>query len=159
MPIAAHTEETGRKAEHRAPGESLPMHPLAWSLGLEASSSDAADEMIREGFSARALERFMDTLELGREEAAGLLSISARTLSRRRDEGQLKPSESDRLYRLARLAGRAAEVLGDPAAARRWLKEPQWALGDRVPLHFAETEAGAREVEDLLGRIEYSVVT
>ncbi len=101
----------------------------------------------------------MDALELNRDEAARLLSVSARTLSRRRDEGQLTPRESDRLYRLAHLAGRAAEVLGSPEAARRWLKEPQWALGDRIPLRFAETEAGAREVEDLLGRIEYGVVT
>lgn len=159
MPVATRKKEAARRIGHRASNGFATTRPLAWSLGLEAPSSDAADEMIRKGFSARALDRFMVALELGREEAAGLLSISTRTLSRRRDEGQLKPNESDRLYRLAHLAGRAAEVLGGPKAARHWLKEPQWALGDRIPLHFAETEAGAREVEDLLGRIEYGVVT
>jgi len=30
-------------------------------------------------------------------------------------------------------------------------------LGGETPLEYAETEVGAREVEDLLGRIEYGV--
>lgn len=49
------------------------------------------------------------------------------------------------------------EVFENPDRARRWLREPQRALGNRVPLELLGTEAGAREVEDLLGRIEYSV--
>ncbi|HWH91978.1 MAG TPA: MbcA/ParS/Xre antitoxin family protein, partial [Candidatus Binatia bacterium] len=32
-------------------------------------------------------------------------------------------------------------------------------LGGAVPLDYASTETGAREVEDLLGRIKYSVYT
>ena len=30
-------------------------------------------------------------------------------------------------------------------------------LGGAIPLEYAETEVGAREVENLLGRIEYGV--
>ena len=41
--------------------------------------------------------------------------------------------------------------------ARQWLSSPQFGLGGAVPLKYAETEAGAREVEDLLGRIENAV--
>ena len=138
------------------------MRQAGWSLGLQggdgAASSSAADEMIREGFPAGALKHFMGALEINHEEAASLLGISARTLSRRLKEGQLKSSESDRLFRSARLLERATDVLGSVEAARRWLREPQWGLGDRVPLRFAQTEAGAREVEDLLGRIEYGVL-
>jgi uncharacterized protein (DUF2384 family) len=37
------------------------------------------------------------------------------------------------------------------------LRSPQIGLGGAVPLAYAETELGAREVEDLLGRIEYGV--
>ena len=131
-----------------------------WSLGFDddAGGSVAADEMIRKGFPARALKRLQRALELDREETATLLGISARTLSRRLEEGRLKPGESDRLFRYARLLERATEVLGGVDAARRWLKQSQWGLGDRVPMRFAETEAGAREVEDLLGRIAYGVL-
>ena len=37
-------------------------------------------------------------------------------------------------------------------------KEPAWALGDVTPLQYADTELGAQEVEDLLGRIEHGVL-
>ena len=40
---------------------------------------------------------------------------------------------------------------------RRWLNSPQVGLGGATPLEYAETEVGAREVEDLLGRIEHGV--
>ncbi len=40
-----------------------------------------------------------------------------------------------------------------------WLRQPQFALGGRVPLEMLHTEAGTREVEDLLGRIEYGVIS
>ena len=43
--------------------------------------------------------------------------------------------------------------------ARKWLKEPSWALGDVTPLQYADTELGAQGVEDLLGRIEHGVFT
>lgn len=42
-------------------------------------------------------------------------------------------------------------------AARGWLATPQIGLGVATPLVFAETEVGAREVEDLLIRIEFNV--
>ena len=47
--------------------------------------------------------------------------------------------------------------LGDAADARLWLGSPQVGLGGAVPLDYAETEVGAREVEDLLGRIDHNV--
>jgi putative toxin-antitoxin system antitoxin component (TIGR02293 family) len=53
--------------------------------------------------------------------------------------------------------GRAVDVLGSQEVARRWLTHPQFGLGGAAPLDYAETEAGAREVENLLGRIEYGV--
>ena len=67
--------------------------------------------------------------------------------------------ESERIYRIARLYDRAVEVFGDKKMGRKWLKEPVWALGDIPPLEFAETELGAQEVDDLLGRIEHGVFT
>ncbi len=33
------------------------------------------------------------------------------------------------------------------------------ALAGRKPIEFARTEVGAREVEDLIGRLEYGVFT
>jgi putative toxin-antitoxin system antitoxin component (TIGR02293 family) len=53
--------------------------------------------------------------------------------------------------------GKAVELMESEESARQWLASPQFGLGGAVPLDYAETEIGAREVEDLLGRIEYGV--
>jgi putative toxin-antitoxin system antitoxin component (TIGR02293 family) len=66
---------------------------------------------------------------------------------------------SDRLYRLARIFALAEEVLEDREQAREWLRSPQVGLDNRVPFELLETEAGAREVEDLLLRIEHGVLS
>lgn len=51
-----------------------------------------------------------------------------------------------------------AEVVFENAdLARQWLNRPQFGLGGEIPLDFAKTENGAREVENLLGRIEHGV--
>ncbi|MGD9124244.1 MAG: MbcA/ParS/Xre antitoxin family protein, partial [Desulfarculaceae bacterium] len=57
-----------------------------------------------------------------------------------------------------RLFAFAAEVLEGSDQAKKWLISPQVGLGGRVPLEFLETEVGTREVEALLGRIEYGVL-
>ena len=59
--------------------------------------------------------------------------------------------------RISNLYDRAIEVLGDQERAEAWLKKPNKALGMKTPLQYAETESGAREVENLLGRLEYGV--
>lgn len=51
----------------------------------------------------------------------------------------------------------AAFFNGDQETGRDWLARPARALGGHTPPDFAETEMGAREVEDLLGRLEYGV--
>ncbi len=79
-------------------------------------------------------------------------------LTKRKPSARLRPETSDRLVRLARLMA-AAEALheGDAAAARRWMESPQTALGGATPLDYARTEVGAREVEQLIGRLEHGV--
>jgi putative toxin-antitoxin system antitoxin component (TIGR02293 family) len=91
------------------------------------------------------------------ERLVPLLGISKPTFHRRKAGGRLGPGESDRVVRFARLMGKAVEVLESEENARQWLTSPQFGLGGAVPLEYAETEVGAREVEDLLGRIDYGV--
>jgi putative toxin-antitoxin system antitoxin component (TIGR02293 family) len=66
-------------------------------------------------------------------------------------------SESDRLARIARLYAMAEDVLGTPEEAQRWMRTQNRALDGVRPLDAIETEIGAREVEDLLGRIRQGI--
>ena len=83
--------------------------------------------------------------------------MSRSTLQRRKVNGRLSPDESDKVMRFARLLEHATDVFDNIEKARTWLKHPQYGLGGAVPLDYAETEIGAREVDNLLGRIDYGV--
>ena len=72
----------------------------------------------------------------------------------------MRSDESDRLLRVSRLLEHAIALFeGDAEAARDWLASPAKALAGHAPLDFARSEAGAREVESLIGRLEHGVHT
>ena len=77
---------------------------------------------------------------------------------RKNSSARVNPVAGDRLYRMARLFALAREVTGGEASARLWLRSPQFGLQGQTPLELMLTEAGAREVEELLGRIEHGVL-
>lgn len=62
-----------------------------------------------------------------------------------------------RVRRRARITALAESILEDKAAARNWLTQPQSRLGGRVPQPLLSSEAGAREVEMLLRRLDAGV--
>ena len=114
-------------------------------------------EQVRRGLPYAALDAVIGQLDLSREQVASALHLPMRTLARRKTERRLHPDESDRLFRLARIAAQAGEVLGSTEKAAHWLQASNRALGGRVPLALLDTDAGAREVEEVLGRIEHGV--
>ncbi len=127
------------------------------TLRRRVSSTVELRETIREGLPYSALEAVMRTLNLSRKEASEILAVPLRTLVRRKQQRKLPLVESDRLYRLASIAARAAEVFGTPERTGRWLRRPNRALGGAAPLALLDTEIGAKHVDQILGRILYGV--
>ncbi|NOT45642.1 MAG: DUF2384 domain-containing protein [Acidobacteria bacterium] len=115
-------------------------------------------ERIRQGLPYRSLESARARLRLSVPDAAGLLHMPTRTMVRRRQLRRLGPSESDRLYRIARVAGHAVSAFGDEDEATMWLQRPNRALNGEPPIRWLDTDVGAYEVEDVLGRIEHGIV-
>lgn len=124
-------------------------------LGLKQQNLVTA---VREGFPFDVYERLLGVLEVSGGELAEVLSIPDRTLQRRRKAGRLTSEESDRLLRVAHLAQLALMVFEDDTERTvRWLTTPKSLLGGESPLARADTEPGAREVEDMLYAIEFSM--
>ena len=128
-------------------------------LGRSLASDRDMREAIREGFPPSVVEQLMRASGLTLKELADALDLSPRSLQRRRGTGRLARFESDRLYRLARIVALANEYLGDHNRALRWLKRPNRALGGVTPVSAVDTEVGARQVENVLGRIAYGGVS
>ena len=129
------------------------------TLSVKAKHPSDLIRQIQKGLRFSELETLQNSIDLPFEQLAAKLAISRSTLQRRKAAGRLSPDESDKVMRLSRLLEHATNVFGNIERARAWLKFPQRGLGNAVPLDYAETEVGAREVDDLLGRIEYSVYT
>jgi putative toxin-antitoxin system antitoxin component (TIGR02293 family) len=130
----------------------------AATLASKATASIYQEiKRIRAGLSFRAVENLQKALDLPAEKLAAVLGMSRATLHRRKLQGRIDPSESERVARYQRLLARATQLFGDAESARQWLRLPQRGLGGAVPIEFAASEIGAREVENLLGRLEFGV--
>lgn len=128
---------------------------VAYDTGLH--DVDDLISRIREGLEFNAFSRLQERLDLTERDLASLLGISSTTLARRKVQNRLTPEESERAVRFARLFELAGDVFEEEADRRNWLKTPRAVFGGESPLQRASTEIGARQVEDVLGRIEYGV--
>jgi putative toxin-antitoxin system antitoxin component (TIGR02293 family) len=112
---------------------------------------------LRMGLPYASVEALAAGFGIGKDELVAVLHLPPRTLARRKREQRLRADESDRLFRLGRIAALAEEVFGRRDKASRWLHRPNPALGDVIPLRHLDTDLGVRQVEDLLLRIAHGV--
>lgn len=127
-------------------------------LGIKSTNAVQLVRAIERGFSFVTLERLKRETGLPMERLAVAVGISPRTLTRRKKDKKLTAYESDRLVSISRLLAQAVELFeGDNAKAYDWFIRQNRALGRFSPLDMAATETGAREVENLIGRLERGV--
>lgn len=127
--------------------------------GRTRPTSTQMRDRIKEGLPYSSLESVRERLNLTVPEAASVLQMPARTLARRRVSRRLGADESDRLYRIARVAAQAVGVFGSEDKAATWLQRPNRALNNEWPIRLLDTDVGTRQVEDILGRIAHGVVS
>ena len=127
------------------------------ALGRDIRSDLDLDDAIRSGLPVEAVESVVKTGALRAPELHALV-IPRRTLAhRKRRGGRLSSEQSDRLARVVRVVTSAEGALGDGAKAARWLRKPNRTLRGRRPLDLLDSDAGARLVEQELGRIEHGL--
>ena len=128
------------------------------AAALAGVQSESVLGLVRSGLPFIALENLIQAVGAPQREVADVVGMPATTLGRRRRSGHLTPTESDHVVRVARLAVLARELMaGDADAARDWLTAPLRLLGNESPLRHASTEAGGREVEQLIGQLRHGV--
>lgn len=155
--VYRHDHRNNRKAAKKMIGISEIAEALGGKATLKATIEKDMDMdlLIRDGIPFEAYDHIKDKLKITHHELCIFIGLKS---MRAIKNGRLSSTSSDRLFRLARVYALAVEVLGDENRGREWLKKPQYGLGGRIPLEIATTEIGAKEVENLLGRIEYGVL-
>ncbi len=141
------------KSSKMAPGDSL-----LNELGIQPKT---VVKNIKQGFPVVVIDRMVKEMRISQVKLLEIINITSATLTRRRQSKKpFNSQESDRLYRVANAYHNAVKLFeGDRNNARRWLNEPAKALGGKTPLEHLDTEAGAKEIQNLIGRLEHGVFT
>jgi putative toxin-antitoxin system antitoxin component (TIGR02293 family) len=131
---------------------------LASAVGVRTGSGVSVAAQVQAGLPFRTLEQFQRRTGLPIDALTRAIRLPPRTLARRRTAKRLSVAESDRLARLVQIYDHALRFFdGNVEATTRWFKTPCLALSDKPPLRVVETEVGAHEVDQVIGRLEYGV--
>lgn len=96
--------------------------------------------------------------KLDSRQKEALFGISARTQARyKQDDSVLSPVVVDRLERFKRITQQAIDLFENEEEAKTWLSTPKVSLNNKTPLEAMATDAGAKQVEQILYRAEYGV--
>ncbi|UCC48954.1 MAG: DUF2384 domain-containing protein [Gemmatimonadota bacterium] len=117
---------------------------------------DDLRETVQAGLPLSALDHVADYIAESRRDASRIKDWIVSWASRYRRK-RLKAAKSERLERIARVVALAEHVWESKHDAHEFLTTPQPRLADRAPLELARSELGARQLEDLLMQLEYSL--
>ena len=142
-----------RSKEREAPPDASSVLGGKRVLGAEVKSNLEMHRLIEAGFPFQTIRQTACLFQLPERKLAEVVGISRSTFDRRRDRARLNADESERMYRVAHAFAAALAVFDSQEKAARWFDEPNRALASEKPLNMLRTEAGAREVENVLGRL------
>lgn len=126
-----------------------------WRNAVRKMSPARKIAMIREGVDVGVLIGAGQYYGIPQTTLSRLIGVSQATVTRKiRAGGTLSPQESERLVRMAAVEAEAEDVFDSQELARRWMLEPNLALGE-APLSLLDTDAGADEVKKVLASIAY----
>ncbi len=124
----------------------------------EIHDNHATVQRVEEGLPVMEVVEFAKQAGFTTDELARLIQIPARTYARRvAGKARLKIHEGERAARLMRVYDRAKQLFVTDENTLGWFHAKILALGGKTPLEYAQTEPGAREVENVIGRIEHGV--
>ena len=128
---------------------------------LATVSEEAAHRMILSGIPMQDVIDLFGFLDLSRDQTADVLNVNARTLARwEKDEKKtLEANPGNRFYRFTCAIQDGMDLFGSREATLDWFHTERPELGGHRPIDLMQTDPGAQQVEDLMGRIRYGVYT
>lgn len=126
------------------------------------ASPDEGFQLVEQAHRGVPASCFFDIISfsgLTREELAGLLDVSFKTIQRYQKEGKnLNALNSEQLLKMITLYQKAEEVFGNLDLFNRWLRKPALGLGNQKPLKYMQTPGGIDLIMDELRRIEFGTL-
>ncbi len=114
-------------------------------------------ETIKEGISKEELENLKEQTGIDYNMLAKVLAVTKATLHNKKGKSRFDAFVSERILLLADIYSFGYAVFKEREKFNRWMKTPNRALGNIIPLNLTETVYGMEEVKNLIGRIDYGV--
>ncbi|ERT13072.1 DUF2384 domain-containing protein [Photorhabdus temperata] len=137
-----------------------PVSDQLWRIvGFNASSGPNLVAQLRKGLPTSVIDEIHVWSGFKKSSILKMAGISTRNVSRRKSGPQiLSPDQSERIARLVRVTDAAVALFeGDKDKAVNWMSKPVRGLGGETPESMIDSESGALEVLDLIGRLEHGV--
>ncbi|MDJ0636525.1 MAG: DUF2384 domain-containing protein [Xenococcaceae cyanobacterium MO_188.B29] len=126
-------------------------------LGREVKSDRDLEKIILNGLPANAITEIVDRIYPGQTDKYYQLIPRSTLIRRQKDGSLLSVEESQKAERLARVFSFAVEVWGDENKAREFMQKAHPMLDNRTPFEASLSELGARQVEQILGRLMFGI--
>ena len=128
-------------------------------LGMKGRVASAADlrRLVDRGLPKHALGHVVDYVTANLREAQLLRNRLVPIATYKRRTTTLNPQESEKIERIARVAALAEAAFGSQRDALEFLRTAHPELDGDRPLDAAQSELGARQVEEVLWRMEHGL--
>lgn len=104
------------------------------------------------------VKQLSDLYQIDRAVVRQILGISESTQFRYEKKNPvLKPNLADRWSRFERILQQAEQLFEDQNETQKWLSTPKVDLKVKPPVEALATDAGAKQVEQMLARAAYGI--
>ncbi len=126
-------------------------------LGQNINSQMDLFELTKKGLPKKALVNLAQYMHISLAAMTTILSITERTLQRKKDNDKLSSFISDQILQLADVYTKGEEVFGTSEKVSIWLEKSNKALGHKKPIELLSSSYGVQMVQNVLGRIEHGI--
>src|SRR5512141_2868490 len=103
------------------------------------------------GIPASAVFDLIDLTHLNKQFIAGMLNLSTKTLDRYRQGGkQLNAASGELMLKLLSLFKKGEKIFGNSTEFQKWIDQPAFGLGFKIPKELMQTSAGIDLIMDEL---------
>ncbi|MBU1101976.1 MAG: DUF2384 domain-containing protein [Bacteroidetes bacterium] len=132
------------------------VNEIMYQYGVSDLDKVALISRADEGLLSNSFFDLAEVSGIKREELAGFLNISLKTLLRySKEKKRLNSINSEQILKIFSLYHKGEEVFGGIETFNKWLRKPAYGLGDRIPYELLTTISGIELIYNELAAIEY----
>lgn len=153
-PIA---EEAAVKHNASQAEDISPSSILGVSKNISLDNPISYMQVAEEGLTKNNFNRLKKFTGLDTETLADILSVTSRTLQRKKLNDRFKQGISEKMLEIADLYVLGIKIFGEKVKFQAWLNSHILALGNNKPVDYIYSSYGRSYIKQLLGRIDYGV--